>query len=277
MRRIDAKIRSAFSLIEMVCALAIAVLLLLALYVTLNTQIMHAQAGRETLAEGEVARGILTRISNDIANQLGAVDPRGFPVYDTSTPNPDGSMPLTTTDSGAAVSYNFGIRGDATSLTISSYRVQKAASATTGTTTATSSEINSDLRTVSLWLVMNGSDAAGLARNETKQATSQDIDTLPTDLPNQSDLVFAKEVKNIMFEYFDGTSWQTEWDGSAAAGEDGSSRVGPPAAIRVTLTLRRNNDPNAAAVAQDGDLGPTFQQIIALPASNWFPAPTTTP
>ena len=52
--------RSAFSLLEMMCALAIAMLLLLALYLTLSTQFADQQSGREILAEGEVARSILT-------------------------------------------------------------------------------------------------------------------------------------------------------------------------------------------------------------------------
>jgi len=281
MSHIHTKRRSAFSLLEMVLALSIAMLLLLALYLTLSTQVMHAQIGRDTLAEGEVARSILTRITNDVVNQLGAVDPRSFPVYETpvdpaATTDPAAApaMPMATTETGTAVTFNYGISGDATSLKISSYRVQKPLDSSD---TSAVVENCSDLRCVFLWLVNNGGDTSGLARHEVKQATGTLIDSEPIDLPDQEKHIFAKEVTNIQFEYFDGTSWQTEWDGNAAAGEDGTSRVGPPAAIKVTITLRKYNDPIQAAAAGDNDQGPTYSRIIALPTSNNFPAPTTTP
>jgi hypothetical protein len=139
---------------------------------------------------------------------------------------------------------------------------------------STSTDISSDLRSVGLWLVTNGSSTVGLARNELKQATSQDVGTDLTSLPDQNNFVFAKEVQNILFEYFDGTTWQPTWDGSTVVGEDGLSVIGPPAAIRVTLTLRKNNNVNNP---DSNEPGATYQRIIALPTSNNFPIPTTTP
>jgi type II secretory pathway pseudopilin PulG len=292
MRKTMTRQRSAFSLLEMVLALAIAMLLLLALYLTLSTQVLHSQIGRETLVEGEVARGILARVANDIANQLGVTDPRGLPTYETApaTPPPqdgttpaDGTTPPPTdstmppaamkTDTSGAIAFNFGIRGDATSLEISSYRVQKPANADAG------EPVSSDLRRVAIWLVSNGTEPIGLARHELKQATSADLEKAFTDLPDQEKLVFAREVVNISFEYYDTTtaSWLTEWDGSAPAGEDGSSFVGPPAAIRVTITLRKHNNPIDAALAVDNVQGPTYTHTIALPTSNNFPQLTTMP
>jgi hypothetical protein len=272
MRVIRSK-RSAFTLLEMVLALVIAMLLMLALYATLNTQIMSADMGRDVLAEGSVARGILTSVSNDIVNQLGPVDPRGLAAPATTTPapadpaaTPSTTTPSTTTPSSAdPVSFNVGIRGDATSLVISSYRVQKPRAVAAGVT----EEKISDLRRVSIWLAKSGDSVYGIARHEIKQATAEDVDKAPTDLPNQQDRVFAKEVFDVKFQYFDGSSWQDEWDGSAPAGEDGLSVVGPPAAIRVTITLRSSMNHTRPEYNEPGS---SYQQIIALPTSNNFAA-----
>ena len=45
------------------------------------------------------------------------------------------------------------------------------------------------------------------------------------------------EVTGVIFEYFDGTSWASAWDGTQP-GPDGVTPIGPPRAVRVTLTLQ---------------------------------------
>ena len=70
--------RQAFSLLEMVLALAMGMTLLLALYLTLNTHVRQVHAGREILDEGTLARSILTRIASDIISQLGRPSIRAF-------------------------------------------------------------------------------------------------------------------------------------------------------------------------------------------------------
>ena len=48
--------------------------------------------------------------------------------------------------------------------------------------------------------------------------------------------VIAGEVKDLTFEYFDGSGWAGSWDGSIL-GPDGVTPQGPPRAVRVTLTM----------------------------------------
>src|SRR5205807_641138 len=45
----------------------------------MRSQYMHTQAGRESIEEATLARNILTKISSDIVNSLGPVDPRFLP------------------------------------------------------------------------------------------------------------------------------------------------------------------------------------------------------
>src|SRR5260370_26180016 len=103
--------RRRFSLLEMVLALAIGMMLLLALYVSFNTYIGEAQSGREIVNEATLARNILTSIGNDIIGQIGPVDPR---VADYS----NSGLPSTTGNSSATpiVSYNLGVYGTGNTL-----------------------------------------------------------------------------------------------------------------------------------------------------------------
>ena len=133
--------------------------------------------------------------------------------------------------------------------------------------------VTSDLSRVSYWSVKGGSDAAGLARQEVRQATSTDIMVLPTDLSEQNKYIIAKEVKSVTFQYSrDGQTFEEIWDGTNngdgnfAPQEDGTP-PGPPVAIKVRLAIRRTpsvGDPPPA----DGSQDLQFEQIIAIPGAN---------
>src|SRR5260370_36239391 len=93
--------RRRFSLLEMVLAMTIGMMLLLALYVSFTMYIGEAQSGREIVNEAALARNILTRIGNDVISQIGPVDPR---VADYS----NSGLPSSTAGSSPTpiVSYN---------------------------------------------------------------------------------------------------------------------------------------------------------------------------
>ncbi len=292
MRSSRLNLRPAFSLIEMVLAIAIAMLLLAALYVTLSTYMSTSKVGREVTHESALARNLLTRIGDDISGQVGAYDPRGHPEREESegetTPSASASSAgtsnssssgttsgsssgmmsgtTTTTTNNSAVLFNFGVSGDPVTLSLSTSRAQKPRPLTTGV--VATEDVSSDLRCVMYWIVMNGSEPAGLARYEVKRATAEEIDFSPSNLPEQNKHIIAPEVKSILFEYWDGTAWQTTWDGAAQASEDGIP-LGPPAAIRVSITFRRS--------ATDSSDGPTYQNVFALPTGNNFPQKAMTP
>lgn len=249
--------RSAFSLLEMVLALALAMVLLLALYLTLNTYLASANVGRDTLAEGELARSIMSRIANDITNQLGAYDTRALPDYTSVVQT-----------AGTQVSFNVGVQGDSTSLKLSLYRADNVPVASM-TPNAPDPETKSDLRRVNYWVVMNGAETTGLARREIKLATSNDIEESAAAVSEQEKYLIAKEVKSVTFEYFDGMAWQTSWDGAELVGDTKLQR-GPPAAIRITVVFRSRAKTVAAADTPENDQRLTFQHVVALPGSNNF-------
>lgn len=291
--------RAGFTLLEMVLATAIALVLLTGLYWALSTQLSHAQAGREAIEEGILARAILSRIAADLTGQIGATTP----ITSTSSSSGGSSSSSSGTTSGAsgttgststsgttgttgasgtsgtsgasgttadgsmqqslggAVTFNNGVSGDNSVLVLSVSRLPTPPRMAPGSAPS----VLSDLRRISYWVVTNG-DVQGLARYELTAVTGEDAQAVPPDVPDPASCIIAPEVVSVSFEYFDGSSWQESWDG-LTYGEDGETPLGPPAAIAVTLRLRRTSDPEGEPAV--------YRQVIALPAGNNYPRPSS--
>jgi len=83
-----------------------------------------------------------------------------------------------------------------------------------------------------------GSSATGggLARQEIKQATSDDaLISTPPDIPDEDSFVIAEEVQSVAFRYFDGTAWQDSWDGTQT--DSTGASTGPPQAVEITVAI----------------------------------------
>src|SRR5262249_35486595 len=96
-----------------------------------------------------------------------------------------------------------------------------------------------DQRRIAYWLVgSHGVAGHGLARQEiTGVTSSNDLTPLPPSVSDEQTFVIAQYVRNVTFEYYDGTAWQTSWDGTALSTVDNKTPVGPPAAIRITVVV----------------------------------------
>src|SRR4051812_9336357 len=68
----DGEGRPAFTLLEVMLAMAIGVVLLGALYVAINVQIRHAQSARVTVEESTLVRALFSRMAQDIRSCLTA-------------------------------------------------------------------------------------------------------------------------------------------------------------------------------------------------------------
>lgn len=270
--------RPGFTLLEMMLALGIGLLLLGGLYVGMDVHLEYAQSGRDLVREANVAHAVLNRISQDIQGHVAPVDPRNQPEATASTSTSSTSSSTTTTteatttenstDSaatptteegssasilGAAVTFNLGIQGEADHLTLASSRLKRSQSPGA-----------SDLRRVQYWLIAG----KGLARIESTQVTSGDPQQAY--LGQNASNIFAPEVAGIRFEYWDGSAWQTSWDGSQL-GPDGETPTGPPVAVAVTVTLQRiyKNQPVAEGSVAE------YRQVILIPSANNLSTSTT--
>jgi uncharacterized membrane protein YgcG len=268
--------RSAFTLLEMVLAAAVAVLLLAALYVAMDLQLRHAESAREVVTETTLARTLLNRIAADIAPDLATADPARYKTGGGSgggasgggsgsaattgntVSNTDGTLntfgstngtDATASASGLAV---LALQGSSSSLTLYVSRVPPGASGSNGPTQPAGF---SDQRRIVYWLV----EGAGLARQELTAVTSEDAmnGNVPSGMPSDPKQLIAKEVQSLQFQYFDGTNWQDSWDG-AQVGPDGVTPIGPPLAVAITIGI----------VSEDGIDTKTYRHVAAIPTAN---------
>jgi prepilin-type N-terminal cleavage/methylation domain-containing protein len=293
--------RRGFTLLEVILALSVGVLLLGALYVAVDVQLRHARAGRNVVEQATLARSILARIDADIAATATLVDAERYRMSASTTSGyvnssggsggggsggssggttsggatsggtPTGSNSSASGTSGSSSSTSgsateiflpLSVQGDSTSLNLFIGRVPREA-LPTDPSAASQTVIVNDIRRVSWWM-----PSSGLARQEVAIQTSQDaLENLPPGIADEDSYVLAREVKNLQFQYFDGTDWQDSWD-CTQLGTDGLTPIGPPQAIAVTIEI---------AIPQDGitdDEAPTkrYRHVVAC-----FTANGTTP
>lgn len=188
----------------------------------------------------------------------------GSSTGSNSTGNASGVSQVSGTGVGTEgpVVFNLGLQGDATHLTLytslAPTEVLRSLTAPSQTT-----PLVSDLRRITYWLAGSPDAPLGLARQEIKIATSADALT-PFD-PSQVDekaYVLAEEVVGLSFQYFDGSDWLDSWDGTQVQA-DGQTPLGPPLAVAINLTLRRNTENGEGNTVN-------YRYVIALPTANNF-------
>ena len=283
----NTKPRAAFTLLEMMLALAIGVLLMSGLYFALDMHLAATTAGRREVDQAQVARNVLKNIQQDIKDHLATLDVYPAPTSSSSS-STSGTMATTTaaastmsnpmsytTPSGTTTPsfpFQLGVQGgtDYCSIYISKvpYAVVQAQQGDpTQSGGATAQSLDSDLRRITYWMASGGS-SNGLARQEIKVVTSQDLSVSNLPPPGVDDMtkIVAPEVLAISFEYFDGTNWQQSWDGSMP-GTDGITPVGPPVAIAITVSIGRadnlNVSPDDATVRQ-------YRHVVQIPTASYY-------
>jgi hypothetical protein len=230
-----------------------------ALYVAMNVQLDHAQAGRDAVEQSLLVRAVLRRMSNDITPSLAAE----VPASNTGAAGAGGAAAA----AGNTVSSNaptFNLQGDSERMILWVSRISSDLSPL-----LTNQPVTSDIRRVTYWMASTG----GLARQEIKLATSDDaLVTVSPNIPDEANFVIAEEVQSATFRYFDGTAWQNSWDGTQASSTSGSqasstsgSPMGPPLAIEITLVVAI---PNSQSQAGDNSNLKTYRHVVAIPTAN---------
>jgi prepilin-type N-terminal cleavage/methylation domain-containing protein len=249
--------RKAFTLLEMVLAMAIGVLLMLGLYVTLDIFFKAAESGRTNIDQAHVTQAVCKKFTTDIISHLPVLPnptSSSSSSSSTSTTSTTGGTSSTTGAMGTTATatssgpfpYNLGVQGGTDYCSIYIGRVPRSNfQVDTSTSNSNSSNQNtqptdSDLRRIDYWFVYDP-DRGGLARQEVVMVTNQDdINNMPPGIADEANYVFAKEVMAVTFEYFDGTTWQSSWDGTVV-GTDGVTPLGPPLAIAITISVGRSD------------------------------------
>jgi prepilin-type N-terminal cleavage/methylation domain-containing protein len=242
--------RAGFTLLEVLLASAIAALLMAALYVSMEVQLKHADAGREAVNESTVARNLIARIEADLAGTV-------TPITATK------AIKSTSGDVAADVvtPLNGGVVGDNAVLTVWASRVPQWGTGPDAVNADTQQISSCDIRRISYWLA-----EGGLARQDLDRVTADDDDSqLPPNVTDEQRFVLAPEVTGVTFRYFDGIAWQDSWDGTVL-GADQKTPIGPPRAIEITLSVRKAAaDPNDASAVQ------SFRHVVGINAANAQP------
>jgi prepilin-type N-terminal cleavage/methylation domain-containing protein len=257
--------RRGFTLLEMILALLIGLFLMGAVYTMFDRQFSHSKAGREATEEATLVRSIFARISTDIAGCLGPYDPKQVPdasaasnsANATSGANQDMATPAVS----GMVQFNYGITGDANSLSVCSTRVPRELLGPDKRRTDVSGAPKvSDLRRISYWMA----SGQGLAYQEVKRVTGENADQAVSE-PDQL-IKYIPEVTGITFQYWDGSTWAASWD-SNSPGADGDTPVGPPAAIEIVIEMTdRRSDEGEARTRK-------YRHVVSVPTGNNYSPP----
>jgi prepilin-type N-terminal cleavage/methylation domain-containing protein len=298
--------RGGYTLLEVLLAMAIAVMLLAGLYAAMSVQLHHAEAGREVVEQATLARALLSRIRQDIAAATNVPDASRYRLKSTQSNSQGGGSgqsgasgatgttgaggtttpaagatgattgasgttgsgtsstdPSTTTGGltaadGSMVSWVYGIQGDSATLNLFVSKLPREVL----TPEALSGDMQlptvSDLRRVSYWMA---DSTNGLARQEIKVETAQDLAAMPPAVSDESTVKYTPEVRNVQFSYYDGTGWQDSWD-STTLGADGITPVGPPRAVAVTIEVVQ------PAPRGGGERLKSYRHVVFIPSAN---------
>jgi prepilin-type N-terminal cleavage/methylation domain-containing protein len=274
--------RPGYTLLEVLLASVISVMLLAALYVTMESQLRSTRDGREVVERSALIRAVLARLSTDLTPCLTSL---GTPAESSSSSGTSGAaaggtgagtnggtgggggtappagtgtggaaapaMTTTTTPGTLGPILSFGVQGDISSLTILVSRPTRVPAGVTPEQAAL--QAVGDLRRITYWVT-----DAGLARNESLEVTD-DTGAAVAALVDDPGQVLAPEVKTLQFRYFDGTNWLEYWDGTLP-GPDGVTPQGPPRAVEVTVGVGVADDPAVPLK--------TVRHVIAIPTAN---------
>jgi hypothetical protein len=168
----------------------------------------------------------------------------------SSTTSPE--MTTTTETESFVVNLPFsgGVYGSAGQVTLFVSRLPQGLADPMALMADAGAGVTADLRRVSYYIGSNG----GLCRQDRPWVTAPGVGDMPEpDYSAEGFDLIAPEVTAATFEYFDGTGWLSDWDGSLP-GLDGETPAGPPRAIRATLTFEfpdpRGGNPFVRTVIQ---------------------------
>jgi prepilin-type N-terminal cleavage/methylation domain-containing protein len=254
--------RSGFTILELLLASVIGSMILGGLYVVMNMTVNQTQASRDAMDAESTSRAVFNKVGLDLANVLGPAPPKsggtpatgsttgattgGTTTGDTTTPTEDTTDPAATDPSSASMDpqggtqnfpFQVGVLGTSTQLTIFASRVPDVLGSPGGLGASGGGQGASDLVRIDYW-----KGSGGLCRQERPWVTADQVgNTFSFDQANEAVSLIADEVSEVLFEYYDGTSWVETWEG-------GSGTIPtPPVAVRVTLAFSRPGSQGAAA------------------------------
>lgn len=284
--------RRAFSLIEVVVALALSVVLISAIYGAISLHWRYESLGRERIDRAQVSLAILRKMSEDVGSVMFSVPKVEESEDDTSTPTSstdttstteETSTETETTNTAVEAPVSLGVVGTADSLQldVSQPQVQNFVTVVDPSAPSTTPlPIQSEMVRVTWALVRPkrslDPDATGLQSLIVNPALARDVtdrlqESIPeettsglstvstaTEIPESS--ILAVEVVALQFRYYDGYSWVSEWDSTE------KGRL--PRAVEVSMGFLNQEYKPAESLNLPGSASMTIiKHVIHVPAS----------
>lgn len=275
--------RAGFSLLELLLALALASIALGLVSAAVYMQVHALNTRRTQVEEAQLARAVLRRMADDLASTVWHSEPDFSTSADLAANQANSAVVPTTGDSAEkkaagendAATASSGIAGQAEpppvpglygnryELQIDASRLPRLDEFAPGF--AEPGVLHSDLKTVAYYLVGQGTTVAnshqaassgGLVRRELNRSAAQYAAANGGDRSvGTIEEVLAPEVILLEFRYFDGESWQTEWDSNSAGKL--------PLAIEIGLAIIPQDAPSSSAAASPDALSSTANATVS--------------
>jgi len=271
---------SGFTLLEVLLALGLSLILLVAVYGALDLFYRYSRIGQEEMERSQVARALLNRMAVDIRSVIYKSDQQEEDQEGNSDSVTVEEDSITVEVIDPAESYaaeSVGVFGNAETLVlhISRPRLDQMYASDDGTSIG-----SSDLQSVSYFLA--GSEGSSSLQELVALQASNDSTASPGDMTGlarmqgdrlamnladeQGDLesmaaqtqLLAEEVESLQFQYFDGLEWVDEWDSVAFESL--------PLAISITLGFRPPDE--SVSLLFSGAVSPStdvYRLLVALP------------
>jgi hypothetical protein len=287
--------RSAYTLLEVILALALTTVLLGLIGMAMHIHLGVADKSRGQVEEARLARTLLQHIADDLRNSVPftPTSSSGTSSGGTSTASAtsatsglsSGSGSSTTADSSDSGTVTpAGICGTAQCLQMDTTRRVRPTGMTKPSNNADNSMVMllADVKTVTYSLGDPGTASpteggnssngqTGLYRREVdRPAYVSAMQQGQTDILTQATSQLAPEVVNVQFTYYDSTTTYDQWDSNT----QGSL----PVAIKVAIMLRRAvaKSPNAAVLGSaDNSALAVYDMLVDLPNSQVQPSQST--
>ena len=233
-------VRPGYTLLEVLIASAIGLALLSALYYAFDLTLRSADVGRTLVAESDLNRAVINRMSLDLSSPLGLLPPMSGGTSDGSSADSaaTGTAATTTgtttmTTAEPLLAFQGGLIGTGEQVILFVSRVSKWQS-DKETAADPNAVLPSDAHRVSYYMHSSGK---GLCRQELPWITADKVgNSAEIDRALEDSEVIAPEVVALAFDYASGSGYVSEWDGTQAS-TDGGTATGPPRAVRATITF----------------------------------------
>ena len=293
--------RAGFTLLELLIAIGLTSILMVALFSAMDIYFKLQLDGHEEITRQQISRTLLRQMTRDIESvvfvkkqtvdedEAQTVDEDEAQAVDEDEAQSVDEDEATATDedtTAAMLTYTSGLVGSGTDLLLYVSRPDRTLSYVDAQSLTSTKERTGDLMIIRYLVADTGgggvssiiarrfagteSGPIGLVRitgdlygMSTAVEAGEDQDLMSVDK------IDAEEVSQVAFRYFDGADWQETWDSGI--------QNGLPAAIEIILTLR-NTESSDGFSRDESDpyaLGETkHRMVVALPLAEPFVAET---